>query len=532
MAGAAVANKLLGNDWKRVLFRWGVFLELLALFAFAYVRLGGHLISQTNNSAKAIRSHDQLHNMRLATETREDLHPDIRKGLGSSLSRLLPHRTDGVVQPLWPWLAAWFVSPDHKITEADMHADAPISDETRELFRSGRWFQISMTLTFLALLGIASCRTFSFPAACNLVLLGGLGALLPRAAYFQPEPLYFILFFLTWVACVSALQHITMWVYFVIGVLSGVAYLTKGSIGPLLMIFIGVSTLRCVWEILSARKRGHVLTQSHQWHWRHHMLGLVVMVAAHLMVAGPRLAYAREKYGSAFHSFPAYWMWLDSFGGPSTIDDPQTCYGWMDRHNTKEELTAMSSSERPSLSNWLRTHDRAEFVSRLWNGTRDKVTEFFWPKQTKIPKQIEKFSGWRGVLEWRGLYLAWLALIVGGMLAALAFAAPKAEHAGHIVFRHGTVSIILFSIGAFVIYSLSYGWYSPIAKGSGDRFMLSLYAPLVLSFVWASEAFLKRAKKRKAHCWIFLGYELAQWALFAAVLLRIIAILQFPQFRN
>ena len=62
--------------------------------------------------------------------------------------------------------------------------------------------------------------------------------------------------------------------------------------------------------------------------------------------------------------------------------------------------------------------------------------------------------------------------------------------------------------------------------------MLSLYAPLVLSLVWACESLLKRARRRKAHLWIFAGYEIAQWMLFAAVSLRIIAILQFPQFRN
>jgi len=42
--------------------------------------------------------------------------------------------------------------------------------------------------------------------------------------------------------------------------------------------------------------------------------------------------------------------------------------------------------------------------------------------------------------------------------------------------------------GAFILATLlatiaAYGWYTPI--GRGDRFMLSLYAPLVFSLIWA-----------------------------------------------
>jgi hypothetical protein len=168
----------------------------------------------------------------------------------------------------------------------------------------------------------------------------------------------------------------------------------------------------------------------------------VVLGAAHFMVIGPRLKDAHEKFGDAFHSFPSYWMWLDKFGGPDTIDDPSTCYGWMAAHNTPAKRAAVIPSERPSLSNYLRTHTREEFTSRLWNGTLGsknretgvvgRVPEFFWPQQTKLIKDHDKWSGWRGILEWRGLYLGWLSLVLLGLLGAVAVA-PKAQHAGHVV---------------------------------------------------------------------------------------------------
>jgi hypothetical protein len=517
-----------------------IFAQLAALYAFVHVKLGGMLIEQTNHTPKDIRGGDQLHNMRLATEVRaHDLKPDFERGFTKALLGFFPHRTDGVVQPLWPWTAAWLVEDGHLLTEADM-ALPVLSEETTGLFDRGRWLNVLMTATFVVCLGIAACRIFSVPASLNLMLLGGLGAMLPRAVYFQPEPLYFIFFFLTWVACVSALKHNSLWIYGLIGVLGGIAYMTKGSISPLLAVFVTISSLRCVWEMVSARRRGFVLGAGNLWHWRNHLVGLVVLGMMHLLTIGPRLCDAQEKFGSMFHSYPAYWMWFDKFGGPDTVNDPTTAFGWMDKHNSPDELAAMLPQDTPSLGNYLSTHTRAEVVDRLWNGLFSaknpetgvvgRVREFFWPQQTKRSDKIEKQKPWRGILEWRGIYLAWLGAVLAGLLIALRSATPKPEHAGHVVFRHGTVSVVLFVAGAAIGYSVLYAFYSPIARGSGDRFMLSLYLPLVFSLIWGAESVVRRIHRREGSPWIGRGYLAAQWALFALLCWRLVEILKVPKF--
>jgi hypothetical protein len=522
------------EKWKHVLFRWLVFVQLLALFGIAYVKIGGMLIEQTNNTDKQILGSDQKHNMRWALETRQDLHPDFRKGISQPLKDFFPHRTDGVIQPLWPWIAAWFADPQQKISDTDeVQQDPQDGYKDRDFFNQGRWFHVYMTLFFLSVLGIAALRVFTFPAACNLVLLGGLGALLPRSAFFQPEPLYYVFFFLTWVACISALSHNTLWIYGLIGVLGGVAYMAKASVSPMLGVFVGVSSLRCIWEIVSARRRGFHLATGNLWHWRNHLMGLIVLGIAHFITIGPRLADASEKYGSMFHSYPAYWMWMDSFGGPPTVNDPNTCYGWMDKHQTREQLENILPSERPSLGNYLRTHSREDVISRLWDGVKSKVGEFFWPKQNARPgKKVEKFKGWRNVLDWRGIYLSALALFLVGLLVVLATGAPRAQHAGHLVFKHGTTVIVLFVLGTFAAYALLYGWYSPIAKGSGDRFMLSLYLPLVFSLIWGAESIVRRIRRRHGSPWIGRSYRIAQWLLFAALVWHVVEIFQVPKFFN
>src|SRR5688500_656033 len=88
---------------KTGLFRWLVFAQLAALYVFAHVQIGEMLIRQTNQTSKDIHGGDQSHNMRLATQVRaEDLNPDFSKGFTKGFMNFFPHRTDGVVQPLWP----------------------------------------------------------------------------------------------------------------------------------------------------------------------------------------------------------------------------------------------------------------------------------------------------------------------------------------------------------------------------------------------------------------------------------------------
>lgn len=497
-----------GRWWFRV-GKWLVFAVFLGLFAAAYVHIGGLLISQTNNTDKDILGADQKHNLKTALQTREDLKLDFSKGVSEPIKNWLPHRTDGVIQPLWPWVAAWLADGNHQIS-----GPTEVTEQDRAFFNRGRWFHVGMTLGFLLLLGIGCARLYSLPAAMNVVMLVGFGALLPRSAYFQPEPIYFIFFLLTWVACILALKQNTLWSYGLIGVCSGIAYMAKGSVSPLVMVFIGISTLRWAWGWVLARLPGESNTL---WVRRNHFFGLFILGMCHLFVVGPRLADANEKFGDPFHSYPGYWMWFDDF---------DVAYKWMNDHGGKDTLQNIPPSEKPSFKNYAATHTREQMIERLVNGTKVKLEEFLAPGVTaksRTPKP------WKGVLELRGVYLGELLLILLSLALVIKAAAPKAQHAGERLHPE-TAAIVLFVVGSFAAYSLAYGWYTPI--GRGDRFMLSLYAPLVLSFVWASEAFLKRAKRRKAHRWIFLGYELAQWALFAAVTLRIIAILQFPQFRN
>lgn len=499
-----------GRWWLRA-GRWVALLLALVAFVPVYVHIGSLLIQQTNHTDKDILGADQKHNIKLALQTREDLQPDFSKGFSEPLKNWFPHRTDGVVNPLWPWIAAWLADAGHQISEP-----GEVTDQDRLLFNRGRWFHVAMTCAFVVVLGIACARAFTLPAALNVMLLAGFGALLPRSAYFQPEPVFYIFFLLTWVCCIFALQRNSLWLYGAIGLFSGIAYMAKGSIVPLLAVFIGISSLRWAWGWLMAlwpgRTGGTTL-----WVRRNHFFGIFLLVACHLMTVGPRLSYAHERYGNAFHSYPEYWMWFDNF---------EDCYAWMGAHDTREALESIPPGEKPSFRTYAASHTGEQMLRRLIEGTQVKLGDLLWPGYTTASRTPKP---WKGVLELRGVYLAALAGVLLLLLVCLRLAAPKASHAGERLHPE-TAAVVLFVLGAFSLYSLAYGWYTPI--GRGDRFMLSLFAPMVLSLVWGCEALLRRARRRRARLWIFAGYETLQWLLFAAISWRLIEILQFPHFRN
>ncbi len=521
--------------------RWAVFALLMGLIGFSYVKIGGLLITQTNITDKDILGADQKHNMKLALVTRGDLSPDFSKGVSEPLKDWFPHRTDGVVNPLWPWIAAWLA--DAKQVPS---AETEVTEKDREFFNKGRWFHVQWTLGFLIILGLICQRVFSLGGTLVVVLLTGFGALLPRSAYFQPEPIYFVFFTATWVACMFALHKNSLWMHALIGIFGGIAYLAKGSVQPLLMAYVFVSTLRWIWEQILLKRHlapwvlrystasraaladGDVpdapelqklanKTSDTLWFRNNHWIAIFLMAFCFLMTAGPRLNYSWQSYGSAFHSFPGYWMWFDDF---------KDCYKWMGEHNSKAKLEATPKDELPSFTNYAKTHSKEQMVSRLIEGTKAKVGELIWPGVTPKSKNPKP---WKGVLELRGVYIGWLVLVLFGFSVALRFAAPRPANAAQRIHPEAATHV-LFVACVVIGYSLAYGWYTPI--GRGDRFMLSLYAPLVLCLVWAGESLVRRAQRRQASRWFFLSWDIAQWLLVAAISWRLIEIARFPFFRN
>ena len=471
---------------------------VLVLFTGVYFYIGTHLIGQINpNRAK----HDQQNNIELAKVAASHMRPDRELGFAGSLWRMFPHYTDGVVNPLWPWIAARAYDPNG-------------SDE--EFFTRGKWLNLAITAGFCLLLAGIASRYFSLGATVNLLLLVGFGAMLPRSVYFQPEPVYYILFFLSWLTCLALLRKNSIWLYCLLGVLAGLAYLAKTSVQPLLLAFVAVSSYRFLFGAAPAIIRKNYNRPASQWCWQTHIIGVFFLVIAFLLTAGPRLAFANERFGKPFHAYPSYWMWLDDF---------ETGYEFMDEHPSKSELRRIPSGEVPSAANYFKSHSGEQAVDRLSEG-------FWWVTQHfLVPDRAVERDGdpqpWRQLLAGRGLYLAALLSIVAALSIWHCLHRPRAELAVQRFQPEWSIAA-LFVVGTTLLYALSYGWYVPVGKG--DRFMLSLFAPLVFSLIVAGEGLVERFRARGGSRAPILFYHGAQLLLTVAILARLAQLLARPEF--
>jgi hypothetical protein len=504
---------------------WTLVIVALVLFGWLYVWLAGILIATTNPDP---RRQDQKHNMRQALLTRPLIHPDWSRGIGQGISTWLPHRTDGVVAPLWPWIAAHFAAGDHVIDPETFDVNTPAD---MAFFQRGKWVNVAITGVFLGLVVLTCARRFSVLATVNLMVLAGLGALLPRAVYFQPEPLYLCLYFLCWVIALTMFESNPLRHYALFGLVCGLTYLTKTSIQPLVAAWFLAMGVRFAGCALPGRWKA----STERWHPRHHVIGTLVCAVCFLLVTAPRLSFAYERWGRPFFSYPEVWMWMDDF--------EEHGKRWMAEHPDKASLDAVPKDEWPSPSNYHRTHTTDQIRERLSHGIREKVGNFLAPQPTgKNGGTPEK--PWKRMFEFRGAYLGGVALIflLVWMLtwrrrnnepdAADSPAFRPGRHPQAIppapIDWSGPTGRMLFVLGTCVASAVAYGWYSPI--GRGDRFMISLYLPLVFTFIQAAERRLDRHDREFRALGLRWGYACWHALLLAALLWRVSELVTKPFF--
>ncbi len=484
--------------WRSVL-RWLVLLALAALYLTAHLKVGGAMAGQTNHDPA--RS-DQANNMKCARSAAERAKPEAQEGISRTVSDWLPHYTDGVVNPLWPRVAAGFIDG---------------MDDTR-FFEYGKRWNVMFTGIFLAGCALLLGLRWSVPAVAIFLLAAGLGAFLPRAPWFQPEPIYYACFFLSWITGASLLRRNPIWLYAMFGLWTGLAYLAKASVQPLMLVFVGVTTLRFLAAMWPAYRNPDGTESRSPWSASSHFIGLSVMLCMHLVVIAPRLAYAQRTFGSPLHAYPSYWMWMDDF---------EEGYAWMGKHNTREALEAVPKAERPSFGNWLAKHDKLTAWQRLSDGTWWQVRRLLASSPTPRDKHGQPKKPWVAPLEHPGWTLTAM-LAVTGLAAAYAFSLRRKEKLPIHRQEPERGMVMLYTLGAFALYSMLHGWYTQV--GDGDRFMLALWAPLVFSVVGAGESIMARLEARKVAAIVPWTYRTAQCLIIAWMAWRLLELWKLPNF--
>ena len=166
----------------------------------------------------------------------------------------------------------------------------------------------------------------------------------------------------------------------------------------------------------------------------------------------------------------------------------------------------------PGYSSYIATHATDAVRERLSQGGIKIIQSILrWPWRVDRP------------LHEYGVLVLALAIVLVLLMLVVWLVAPRAAHAGQALHPE-TAPLILFTVLAFVACTLDFGWDVPVLTW-GNRH-LALYPPLVLSLLWACEALMQRARRRKMRLPVFIIYETVLWALCGAIILRVIAVLQ------
>ncbi|MEQ1748998.1 MAG: hypothetical protein ABL974_06220 [Prosthecobacter sp.] len=438
--------------------RWTTFALTLAGVLFLHFEIAQRAL---HSASKEPLSKLEERHLKLTEQTVIDLNPQFTQSISEPLKRMVPHRTDGMAQPLWPWVAAW------------MHTAA---DLPGSLHRAGV-FRLGLVIGFLILLSVTCARSFTLPAALLVLMISGFHGFLPTLASYSGATLFHLFFLIGWIACVYGLQRNSLWVYGLIGAFSALAYLAEDRALPLALVFLFVSTARAIWGWLHmhwVKKESTSL-----WVWRNHLFGLILFGSMFGFIAGPRLVEAQAQFGHGLFSYVDQVRWLD---------DAPAAQAWVAKHPDAASLKAMPIQERLNAQIYLSGHTKLEIQARLLSGLNT-----LWLRYAQD-------GGWQLVV---------LILLLVAISSAVRWGTPKASHAGQRLHPE-TITTVLFILGASVATIGIAAWDSAVWETDHVR---ALLAPLALSLIWACESVLRRAKRRKASRIITVGYQLALWVM-------------------
>jgi hypothetical protein len=437
---------------------WTIYALLLGLLGVVYFSLASSLVATTNTDLEAS---DQRSNIELAYASANDW---------------FPHRSS-YIEPLWPWLSRVVMDEDMGV-----------------YFTRGRW--LNLVLGYAVTVLCAALAAWWMAPVPGLVagVLTGIGVMLQRAHFFNPEPLLYALFTATVIFMALSLWR-SRWVYYLAwGLFFGLANLTKGSMGPLLVLYAGATvvllTIRAGWWPRWVVAAG----AGESWSLKRHVAGTA---AALLIIAGlmaPGAVYKNRVHGDPLYSPFKYYMWVEDFENGVLVVTP--------RIETAEGRASFAPGELPTAGNYLRKHGWEHAGERLSRGVREMSWRFLVPGN-KANRSLRwgmlKNSGsenapryyWRFLLPARGLYLVWLALLVLTLLVV------RYWKEGPPVLRSGSaLAVLSFAAAAVVAYMLGFGWYAPIVGWRGERFTLMLYLPLLCGLLWSGHLLVRDAAVR------------------------------------
>lgn len=343
----------------------------------------------------------------------------------------------GVAEQPFEYVGGRNRMPVYPYLQALVYQDG-MEDET--FFERGKVF--SIFLSSLLLVGLYLLFRVDLSPIASLVMwsITTFTVFMFKAAYVQPELLFYSLFFLGFYLLVRLFRRPAWWHSALAGAVLGVAHLTKAAVLPALLLFIGFYALaalhRAYRGLVEDREFGEELLRR-----AGHLAAVVVFF---LGVTSPYLITSKEVFGRYFYNVNStFYMWYDSWD--EVVEGTRA-------HGDRVGWPDMPEEEIPGPIKYLKEHSGYEILDRIREGLK------------RVAYRTTHMSfGWFK-------YAAFYLVLVGGVGAVRLRRTAKMFH------EQPVASLFVAALGGS--YLILWAWYVPIAVG--NRFMLTLFLP----FMW------------------------------------------------
>lgn len=332
---------------------------------------------------------------------------------------------NGNRMPLYPFLQSLFY-------------DAEQSDEA--FFTRGKYVNLVLSIILLTSIFLIIRPRLKWHLTLNFMLITVFTVFIFKAPFFQAELLFYFLSFVSFLLVLRLFSQPSYLRAALAGVLVGLAYLTKASVAPGLLLFLFFIGLKGLFKLV--QRRQSMPTKQAIKASRTLLLVAPLVAIFFLITVYVQIRNNKELFGRYFYNVNStFYMWYDSW---------EEAKQGTRAHGDRVGWPEMPPEEIPSLQRYLREHTPAQILDRFRNGTK---------------LVVKTMSQLYGYFKYLVFYLLLLLLV-----ATWQWSQTKKLFRAH-------PFMILFVLSYFSTYFLLYAWYAYISHG--NRLTLALFLPLL-----------------------------------------------------
>jgi hypothetical protein len=345
------------------------------------------------------------------------------------------YRGDGSRMPLYPILQSLF-------------HDSGLSAE--DSFTRGKYVNLGLSIIALGCVYLIIRKRMKWHFTLVFMLVAAFTVFMFKAPYYQAELLFYFLTFISFSISIQLFLQPSLLLAMVAGVIYGLAYLTKASVPPGLVLFLILMGIKGVSSTIQRYKSANffrILNAN-----RRIIFSPIFVASFFLLTVSAQIRSNNANFGSHFFNVnSSYYMWFDTW---------EEAKSWTSYQDGKVSWPEEDQEDLPGVTRYLREHDLGQILMRFLIGT-----------MTVLNNMYHSY----GYLKYLGLYTLLLGLV----------AITLRDQTKRIMKRFPFM--ITYLALYFSAYFVLYAWYTPIA--AGNRFTLALFLPYLYTVFLGLQSF-------------------------------------------